>query len=84
MNVFFKRKTLSHRLRDSNVLIQPKVRTVKNGLNTFTYQGAKLWNTLPIDIKSAPSLSEFKSRLWTWQGPECTCHACIICQIRTL
>ena len=31
--------------------------------NSFSYDAPKLWNDLPYDIRSAPNLSSFKSRL---------------------
>ena len=34
--------------------------------NSFSYDAPKLWNALPHDIRSAPNLSCFKSRLKTY------------------
>ena len=34
--------------------------------NSFSYDAPKLWNDLPYDIRSAPNLSCFKSRLKTY------------------
>ena len=34
--------------------------------NSFSYDAPKLWNDLPYDIRSAPNLSSFKSRLNTY------------------
>ena len=34
--------------------------------NSFSYDAPKLWNDLPHDIRSAPNLSCFKSRLKTY------------------
>ena len=34
--------------------------------NSFSYDAPKLWNDLPYDIRSAPNLSSFKSRLKTY------------------
>ena len=42
---------------------QPKVNTTSCGLNSFTYQVAKLWNEIPSLIKEATSLFHFKSLL---------------------
>ena len=55
-------------LRNGSQVIQPKVRTKKNGLIFFRYQGSKLWNLLPPDIKLAASASIFKNLLWKWYG----------------
>ena len=55
-------------LRGDSPAEQPKVNTLSRGLNTFTYQAAKLWNTLPSDTKGANSIFEFKSLLSKWAG----------------
>ena len=47
---------------NSNQLEIPKART-NNLTKTFSYQGAKNWNSLPITIKESESLAEFKRLL---------------------
>ena len=49
-------------LRQSNTLQIPKVRT-DIYRNSFAYTGAKLWNSLPKDLKEEPSISKFKKRI---------------------
>ncbi len=38
-------------LRDVNLLVQPKFKTVTYGHNTIKYQGSKSWNNLCNDFK---------------------------------
>ena len=38
----------------------PRVNQTTYGLNSFRYEGAKLWNSLPDDIKSSENLITFK------------------------
>ena len=66
-------------LRGGSRAEQPKVNTPSCGLNTFTYQAAKLWNILPSHIKEADSMFEFKSLLSKWNGPEYHCECCDLC-----
>ena len=40
----------------------PKPHT-ENLKKSFRYSGPKLWNTLPLEVKTAGSLSKFKKRL---------------------
>ncbi len=47
-------------LLNSKIIIQPKCNTTTHGLNSLTYQGAKLWNSLPKHIKSAESVNKFQ------------------------
>ncbi len=45
-DVFIQKKVI-YGLRDVNLLVQPKFKTVTYGHNTIKYQGSKLWNILP-------------------------------------
>ena len=56
--------------------IQPLKRTSTYGLRSFQYYGAHVWNILPMNIKAAQSLHEFKSLIRSWPGPTCSCHIC--------
>ncbi|KAL2076809.1 hypothetical protein ACEWY4_027598 [Coilia grayii] len=47
-----------------NLLVEPVVRT-KCGEAAFSCYAVKLWNQLPEDIKNAPTVGSFKSRLKT-------------------
>ena len=62
--------------RDKCKLIQPLKRTTTYGLRSFQYYGAHVWNLLPMNMKAAQSLSEFKSFIRSWPGPTCSCHIC--------
>ncbi len=56
----FNEKKLPYNLRASKIIIQPKCNTTTHGLNSLTYQGAKLWNSLPEHIKTAESVNKFQ------------------------
>ena len=58
-------------------MIQPLKKTATYGLRPFQYYGAHVWNMLPINIKAAHSLHEFKSLIRSWPGPTCSRHICI-------
>ena len=62
--------------RDKNKLRQPLKRTTTYGLPSFQYYGAHVWNMLPINMKTAHSLHEFKSLIRAWPGPTCSCQIC--------
>ena len=51
---------------DSLVLVIPDSRLKSLGDRSFSYSSAKLWNSLPLDIRSSPSLAVFKGRLKTF------------------
>ena len=73
-----------YNLRGGSRAEQPKVNTTSCGLNTFSYQAAKLWNNLPSFIKEATSVTEFKSLVSKWPGPKCQCGYCVLCRIYTI
>ena len=75
------RNDTTYGLRDSDKVFQPRVRTDKHGINSFRYQCAKIWNSLPTNVKKCESLTEFKSQVRNWDITECTCGVCKICRI---
>lgn len=58
---------LSLRLRsaDTGQLYVPRTRTVLGG-RAFAVAGPRTWNSLPVIVRSAPSLSTFKKHLKTY------------------
>ena len=49
---------------EKNLLVIPTVKT-KHGEASLSCYAAQLWNQLPDDIKGAPTVASFKSRLKT-------------------
>ena len=78
LNQLFVVRDTQYNFRDSNRLEQPRVKTTTYGIKSLRYSGAKLWNNLPVHLKSACSLNEFKSLLNKWSGPTCLCEVCNI------
>ena len=81
---FFSTQQHSYSLRGGEKLNQPIVNTNKYGLHTFRYEGAKIWNEMPLHIKSANDLDEFKAKIRQWSGPRCICGSCTLCNINAL
>ena len=50
-------------LRGDNILMVPRVNTTSYGLHSLAYQGSKLWNSLPNNIRLLHELSQFKSEI---------------------
>ena len=70
--------------RSGPLLFQSHVKTIKNGIDSFVYQGAKRWNSLPTDAKDIECFNRFKNFLTTWMGPDCHCGYCVLCAIKTM
>ena len=51
-------------------------KTTKFGIETLRYLGPKIWNMVPDNIKSAGSITIFKSKLKKWEPIGCPCRLC--------
>ena len=47
------------------LLVEPRTKCKTRGDRAFSVAGPRLWNTLPLHIRTAPTLECFKSRLKT-------------------
>ena len=65
-NLFVGKHTNYH-LRDPHKLHLHLHNTVKYGINSISHEGAKLWNTLPVNIKECKSVAEFKTKIRKYQ-----------------
>ncbi len=45
-----------------------KAKTTTHGLKSLTYEGNRIWNSLPVHIKGAESLGIFKDGISKWQA----------------
>ena len=79
INAMFDSVDKPYKFRGGPLAEQPKVNTTYSGLNTFTYQAAKIWISLPSHLKEASSLFDFKQRILKWPGPVCKCGCCVLC-----
>ena len=78
LNEMFTKKNCPYDLRDTCILERPKAYTTQYGLKSFRNYGAKIWNLLPNNCKSAVSLLDFKNMIKSWNGPRCRCSVCCI------
>ena len=69
LNELFSPHSVVYNLRDPFRLEQPKFNTMKFGFKSFRYYGAKLWNSLPKDVKDTDDINVFKRNLTAW------CHS---------
>ena len=54
----------------------PSVSSQRYGLNSLSFRGSLLWNTIDDEIKLSPSLEVFKKKVRSWNGISCTCFIC--------
>ena len=55
-----------YNLRAERTVLLPVYKTRTYGYRSFTYLGAKLWNSMPNDLRLAPTLPRFKALIKDW------------------
>ena len=74
-NVFKKSDTSrSKRTQYQNNLIEPRPNYYEFGTTSLASLKPKIWNSLPVDIKSAETFEVFKKLIKTWDGEMCKCR----------
>ena len=59
--------TPAYNLRNKTDIYKPgKIYTMKYGTNSVSYLAPKIWQLLPLYIRNASSLQEFKFKIKTW------------------
>ena len=69
------------------IQLEPPIpRTSTYGLNSFVYQGPKIWNALPMEAKSSNSIIDFKNIVRALPNMICSCnqYGCFSCAISKL
>ena len=66
----------TYNLRHKYAFQQNNVKTVSYGTESLAFIAPKLWNMIPLEIKSAKSLHEFKKRIKKWFPDKCPCRLC--------
>ena len=56
----------------------PTVLTAKNGLETLSFRGSQIWNSLPNNLKELNSVAAFRRAIKGWNGEDCNCRICSV------
>ena len=54
----------------------PKVNQVSYGEKSLRFYGPKIWNSLPLHVKTSENLKTFKDIIKTWDGSTCNWRMC--------
>ena len=57
-------------------LEMPRINQVTFGTRSLRILGPKIWNSLPLHVKSSENLSLFKEVIKNWNGLFCNCRIC--------
>ncbi len=63
----FNIKITPYDLKDPCRTVMPKAKITTHGLKSLTYEGNRIWNSLPVHIKGAENLGIFKDKKSKWQ-----------------
>jgi hypothetical protein len=84
LHKLFTLSTNPHNTRGKVKLKQPSFNYVKFGKDKFSCNGAKLWNTLPDNVKIKDNFKDVKAMLHLWGGPQCSCTYCNLCILKQI
>ena len=62
-----------HAIRNELKLKSRKINSVRYDIETASFVGTTIWNSLPGDLKQCKSLELFKSRIKNWIPENCPC-----------
>ena len=75
MSDIFKLALNEHDLRDK-IFQTSNISSVVHGTETIAFRGAKLWLSIPDEIKNTTSLSAFRCKIRQWKPDNCLCRLC--------
>jgi len=76
MSNIFEFSENNHNLRSGVSLKYPSVKTVRFGTETISSLAPKIWNIVPDELKSLPSLVQFQDKIKKWIPVKCPCRLC--------
>ena len=70
------RQQSQYNMRNYSYFAMSRAKTVNHGLESLSYIGAKLWDSIPPHMKEIDSINEFKHVIKTWKPNLCSCKLC--------
>ena len=76
MNDILLERSIIYNLRNNSGFTTYNVNTMRYGVDTIHHLEPKIWNSLPLTIKAAHDLKEFKNLIKSWIPEACPCRLC--------
>ena len=76
INDLVKIKTTVYDFRDQKKADVPRVNSTRYGLRSFRSEAARVWNSLPNEVRLAESYPQFRRLIRAWEGPGFKCPVC--------
>ena len=54
----------------------PRVNTTRYGLRSFRSEAARVWSSLPNEVRLVEAYPQFRKMVHGWDGPGCKCPLC--------
>ena len=70
------RQQSQYNMWNDSYFAMPRAKTVNHGLESLSYIGSKLWDSIPSHMKNIESINEFKHAIKTWKPDLCSCRLC--------
>ena len=75
-NDILQERSITYNRRKNSGFITYNVNTMCYGVDSIHHLGPKIWNLLPVSIKTAHDLNEFKNLIKSWTPKTCPCKLC--------
>ena len=69
-------KSYMYYFREEKKADLPRVNTTRYGLRSFRSEAARVWNSLPNEVRLVESYPQFRRMVHAWDGPGCKCPLC--------
>ena len=69
-------KYSTYNFRNERTAEIPRVKTTRYGIKSFRFEAARIWNSLPNEIRLAESYPHFRRLISAWDGFNCKCPLC--------
>ena len=66
----------NYNLRGDKIADIPRVNSTRFGLRLFRYEAARVWNSLPNELRVVESYPQFRRMLHGWDCQVCQCSLC--------
>ena len=73
---FVVEKDMPYNLRTKVLCWLPQAQTNRYRLDSLSFRGSLLWNTLKDEVKRAGALTKFKKSIVKWDSKSCNCLIC--------
>ena len=69
-------KDSTYNFRNERTAEIPRVKTTRYGIKSFRFEAARIWNSLPNEIRLAETYPHFRRLIRAWDGFDCKCPLC--------